>query len=98
MQIGSNASFAALQRALASGGSARDTIVQQLIALRDDKAIPLLCYVLANTTPSGTLAEAHLQITEALGDAEAPCRFDARPQSRAAPRHVVGACADRCPA
>jgi HEAT repeats/PBS lyase HEAT-like repeat len=67
VQIGSNASFAALQRALVSGGSARDTIVQQLIALRDDKAIPLLCYVLANTTPSGTLAEAHLQITEALG-------------------------------
>jgi HEAT repeat protein len=41
--------------------------VQQLIALRDDKAIPLLCHVLANTTPSGALAEAHLQITEALG-------------------------------
>jgi HEAT repeat protein len=67
VQIGSNASFAALQSALVAGGSARDTIVQQLIALRDDKAIPLLCYVLANTTPSGTLAEAHLQIMEALG-------------------------------
>ena len=67
VQIGTSAAFAALQRALVSGGSARDTIVQQLIALRDDKAIPLLCYVLANTTPSGTLAEAHLQITEALG-------------------------------
>jgi len=67
VQIGTSAAFAALQRALMSGGSARDTIVQQLIALRDDKAIPLLCSVLANTTPSGALAEAHLEITEALG-------------------------------
>ena len=67
VQIGTSAAFAALQRALVSGGSTRDMIVQQLIALRDDKAIPLLCYVLANTTPSGTLAEAHLHIIEALG-------------------------------
>jgi HEAT repeat protein len=67
VQIGTSAAFAALQRTLMSGGSARDTIVQQLIALRDDKAIPLLCYVLTDTTPSGTLAEAHLEITEALG-------------------------------
>ena len=65
VQIGSSAAFAILQRAIVSG--ARDTIVQQLIALRDDKAIPLLCHVLATTAPSGAMAEAHLQIIETLG-------------------------------
>ena len=67
VQIGTSAAVAVLQRALASDGATRDTIVQQLIALRDDKAIPVLCHVLANTSPSGTLAEAHLEITEVLG-------------------------------
>ena len=67
VQIGTDAAFAILQRALASGSASRDTIIQQLIALRDDKAIPLLCHVLNHTQPRGELAAAHLQILEALG-------------------------------
>jgi|RhiMethySRZTD1v2_1073278.scaffolds.fasta_scaffold00509_38 HEAT repeat protein len=67
VQIGTDAAFTVLQRALVAGSSLRDTIVQQLIALRDDKAIPLLCYVLNHTPPRGTLAAAHVQIIEALG-------------------------------
>ncbi len=68
VQIGTEAAYAVLQRALVGGESAsRETIVQQLIALRDDKAVPLLCYVLNHTSPRGRLAEVHLAIIEALG-------------------------------
>ena len=42
-------------------------IVQQLIGLREDKAIPLLCYVLNHTEPRGRLAKAHAEIIDALG-------------------------------
>ena len=71
VQIGTDAAFAVLQRALATGSCSRDTIVQQLIAQRDVKAIPLLCHVLHHTPPRGPLAAAHLQIVEALGSLSA---------------------------
>ena len=67
VQIGTEAAYAVLQRALASGGSSRDAIVQQLISLRDQKAIPLLCNVLQNTSPTAALTTTHLQIIEVLG-------------------------------
>lgn len=65
VQIGTEEAFAILERAL--GGASRDTIVQQLIGLRDDKAIPLLCYVLDHTAARGRLVSVHAQIIEALG-------------------------------
>jgi len=65
VQIGTEEAFAILERAL--DGSSRDTIVQQLIGLRDDKAIPLLCHVLNHTTPRGHLVSVHAQIMEGLG-------------------------------
>ena len=67
VQIGTDAAYAVLQRTLTTDAASRDTIVQQLIALRDNKATPLLCYVLSSTTPSGSMTAAHLQIIEALG-------------------------------
>lgn len=67
VQIGSGAAYGILQRALGAGGTSRDAIVQQLISLRDDKAIPLLCHVLSNTSPGGAMTAAHLHIIEALG-------------------------------
>jgi HEAT repeat protein len=67
VQIGTEAAYAVLQRALSNGSDARDTIVHQLIALRDDKAIPLLCLVLTQTPPRGALVTIHTQIIEALG-------------------------------
>src|SRR5262245_662032 len=67
VQIGTEGAYTVLQRALASGGPSRDAIVQQLISLRDQKAVPLLCDVLQNTAPSGLLTAAHMQIIEALG-------------------------------
>jgi HEAT repeat protein len=67
LQIGTTKAYAVLQRALATDTTSRDAIVQQLISLRDQAAIPLLCHVLSNTPPSGALAAAHLQIIDALG-------------------------------
>jgi hypothetical protein len=56
-----------LERALVAGSTSRDTVLHELIGLRDDKVIPLLCYVLTHTAPRGTLAAVHLRIIEALG-------------------------------
>jgi HEAT repeat protein len=67
VQIGSEEAFAVLEKALVGGSASRDTILQQLIGLRDDKAIPLLCYVLNHTSPRRNMVSVHAQIIEALG-------------------------------
>ena len=68
VQIGTEEAFAVLEKALVGGDASRDTILQQLIGLRDDKAIPLLCYVLNHTSARGTLVPVHVQIMDALGN------------------------------
>jgi HEAT repeat protein len=68
VQIGTDEAFAVLENALVSGTASRDTILQQLINLRDDKAVPLLCYVLNHTSPKGNLVAVHVQVMEALGN------------------------------
>ena len=65
VQIGTSAAYEVLRRALTT--AARGVVVQQLIAQRDSKAIPLLCQVLTNTQPRGALVTTHLEISEALG-------------------------------
>ncbi len=67
VQIGTNDAYAVLERALVAGSKTRDTVLQELIDLRDDKAIPLLCYVLNHSEPRGKLGDVHAQIIEALG-------------------------------
>jgi HEAT repeat protein len=67
VQIGTDEAFAVLQQALVGGSASRDTILQQLIGLRDDKAVPLLCYVLNHTSPRGKMTTVHAQIIDALG-------------------------------
>jgi hypothetical protein len=67
VQIGTKQAYAVLEHALVASRAARETIVQQLIALREDKAVPLLCYVLNHTRPRGRLARAHAEIIDALG-------------------------------
>lgn len=67
VQIGTDEAFAVLEQALVGGSASRDTILQQLIGLRDDKAVPLLCYVLNHTSPRGKMVPVHAQIIEALG-------------------------------
>jgi len=83
VQIGTEASYAVLEQALVARGTARDTILQQLIGLRDDKAVPLLCYVLNHSAPRGKLVEVHAQIIEALGG------LGARPESTRTLRGVL---------
>jgi hypothetical protein len=65
VQIATEEAYAVLERALQ--GKTRDAILEQLISLRDDKAIPLLCHVLDHTTPRGRMVNAHLAIIDALG-------------------------------
>ena len=67
VQIGTEEAYAVLEHALVAGSSSRETTLQQLIGLRDDKAAPLLCYVLNHSAPRGKLVEVHAHIVEALG-------------------------------
>jgi HEAT repeat protein len=68
VQIGTNNSYAVLQRALTAGSASRETIVQELLAMRDDKAAPLLCYVLKQSQPGGKMFKTHLDMVDALGN------------------------------
>jgi hypothetical protein len=56
-----------LEGPLVARSATRDTIVAQLIELRDDKAIPLLCHVLNHTAARGRLVQVHADIIDALG-------------------------------
>ncbi|HEY6362079.1 MAG TPA: HEAT repeat domain-containing protein [Vicinamibacterales bacterium] len=67
VQIATHDAYAVLERALVAGSTSRDTVLQELIGLRDDKVIPLLCYVLTHTAPRGKLVAVHARIIEALG-------------------------------
>jgi HEAT repeat protein len=66
-QLGNDEAFAVLQKALMSGTAAGNAIPQQLITLKEERAVPLLCYVLNNTVPRGRLIDVHTQIMEAIG-------------------------------
>ena len=59
--------FAVLQKALMAGTGSGSTIPQQLISLREERAVPLLCYVITHSSPRGRMVEVHAQIIEALG-------------------------------
>jgi hypothetical protein len=65
IHMGSPEAIGILQRALDAGAST--TILQELIGLRDDKTVPLLCSVLSRSKPRGPLVEVHTQIMDALG-------------------------------
>jgi len=67
VHIGTQEAYAVLEQAISASSKTRDTILQQLLELRDDKAIPLLCSVLNHTEPRGKLAQAHAEIIEMLG-------------------------------
>ena len=68
VQIGTNNAYAVLQRALVSKSATRETVLQELLGLRDDKAAPLLCYVLKQTQPTGQFLKVHLDMIDALGN------------------------------
>ena len=68
VQIGTNNAYAVLQRALVSKSATRETVLQELLGLRDDKAAPLLCYVLKQTQPTGRFLKVHIDMIDALGN------------------------------
>jgi len=83
VQIGTNNAYAVLQRALITGSGSRETVLQELLGLRDDKAAPLLCYVLRQTQPTGKLFRVHIEMIEAVGS------LRAHPESIRTLRHVL---------
>ncbi len=68
VQIGTNNAYAVLQRALVTKSSTRETVLQEVLGLRDDKAAPLLCYVLKQTQPTGRFLKVHIEMLDALGN------------------------------
>jgi HEAT repeat protein len=71
VNIGTREAYAVLEHVLVAGRKSRDTVLQELIGLREPKALPLLCYVLMHTAPRGPMVEAHTQIMDALGSLSA---------------------------
>jgi len=69
VQIATREAHAILERVLVTGGRGGQTALEELIALRDDKAIPLLCFVLTHTRPRGARTRALLDAIDALGSA-----------------------------
>jgi hypothetical protein len=67
VQIGTNDAYAVLQRALVAGSTSRETVLQELLGLRDEKAAPLFCYVLKQTKPTGRLYRVHMEMIDTLG-------------------------------
>ena len=67
VQIGTPKAYGVLERAVGTSNATRDTIVEELLGLREDKAVPLLCHVLTHTQPQGKMAKAHADIIETLG-------------------------------
>jgi HEAT repeat protein len=71
VQIGTTNAYAVLQRALVAGSASRDSILQELVDLRDDKVAPVLCYVLRQTEPDGKMYRVHSDMVDALGTLKA---------------------------
>jgi HEAT repeat protein len=66
IRIGSDDSFALLRRGLTAEAT-RMTVLQEIIGLREERVVPLLCAVLNESTPRGRLVEVHAQVIDALG-------------------------------
>ena len=68
VQIGTPEAYAVLQDALKSGHARkRDAIMQVLVSSRDDRAAPLLVYILEHGDHRGSLESVYIAAIEALG-------------------------------
>jgi HEAT repeat protein len=68
LSIGTDAAYAVLQQALASGTAlSRDTIMLALSLVRDDRATPLFAYILSHIDHRGPLQPVYLRAIESLG-------------------------------
>ncbi len=67
VQIATPDAYAVLHKAIVHAGAARDTMVRELLDLRDDRTIPVFCQLLDHTVARGTHAQLHLTIIDGLG-------------------------------
>jgi hypothetical protein len=68
LSIGSESAYQVLQQALLSGTAAtREAIMRSLSTLRDERATPLLAYILRNIDHRGALNGVYLRAIESLG-------------------------------
>jgi hypothetical protein len=67
VQIATPDAYGVLQRALVAGTGSRDTVIRELIELRDDRAIPVLCHFLDHTKARGKLTQVHADVIDAIG-------------------------------
>jgi hypothetical protein len=68
VNIASDAAYKILQEALTSASSrSREAIMQSLSVMRDDRATPLLAYILRHIDHRGTTASVYLRAIESLG-------------------------------
>jgi HEAT repeat protein len=67
VEIGTTNAYSVLHRLLLESDTPRESALRELIALRDDKAVPLFSYVLTKGEPRGKLIGIHLSIIDALG-------------------------------
>jgi hypothetical protein len=68
VQIGTPEAYAILQEALKSGDTRkRDAIMQVLVSSRDERAVPLLVYIIEQGEHRGSLESVYLAAIEALG-------------------------------
>jgi hypothetical protein len=68
LNVGTAEAFRILERALVTGSRhARDTIMQSIGMIRDERATPLFTYILRRVDHRGALAPIYLRAIEALG-------------------------------
>jgi hypothetical protein len=66
VRIGTDDALALLRRGLMADAT-RMTMLQEIIGLRDERVVPLLCAVLNEFSPRGPLVDVHAQVMDALG-------------------------------
>lgn len=68
IQIGTDEAFATLEHALTSGAPrTREAIMLALASLRDERAVPLLVYILCHTSHRGAFEAVYTSALDALG-------------------------------
>ncbi len=73
LNIGTDAAFEILQRALSSGTEqSREAIMQSISTVRDERAAPLFVYILRNVDHRGPLASVYVRAIESLGALKDP--------------------------
>ena len=68
LNIGTDAAYAVLQQALASGTvQSREAIMQSIALVRDERATPLFAYIVGHVDHRGALRSIYLRAIESLG-------------------------------